>query len=226
MRRGPGWVRTSAVPRPESPASGFAMQLTVSFDHRSPKRFVVTLATATSFMSLASSRARSVSLPSSSPILNPIAPVAGRVHPGADRDDAPERPLASGDRRHALVVDPVLEVDHHAVRLLEVLDAQRRRPLRVVGLDADEDRVEGLGDRLGLVDVERLDADRVVAAGPAEAEAAFPHGLHVLGPLIDERHVVPGLGEHPPDDAPDSSGPDDSDSHWHGSPPFRPSMIT
>ena len=79
MSRGSGRVRTSAVPRPESPAIGFAMQFTVSFDHRSPKRFVVTFVTATSLMILASSRARSVSLPSSSPILNPIAPVSVRI---------------------------------------------------------------------------------------------------------------------------------------------------
>ncbi len=55
------------------------MQFTVSFDHRSPKRFVVTFVTATSLMILASSRARSVSLPSSSPILNPIEPVSVRI---------------------------------------------------------------------------------------------------------------------------------------------------
>ena len=79
MRRGPAWVRTSAVPRPESPASGFAMQFTLSLDQRSPKRLVVTFATATSFMILAIARARSVSLPSSSPILNPIAPVSVRI---------------------------------------------------------------------------------------------------------------------------------------------------
>src|SRR5207245_7013686 len=82
------------------------------------------------------------------------------------------------------------------------------------------DRVEGVADGLGLVDVERLDRDRVIATGPAEAQAVLPHRLDVLGPLIDERHVVPGLGQHAADDASDRSGPDDADSHSHGSPPY------
>ncbi len=55
------------------------MQFTVSFDQRSPKRLVVTLAPATSFITLASARARSVSLPSSSPILKPTVCVSVRM---------------------------------------------------------------------------------------------------------------------------------------------------
>ena len=79
MREGSGSLRISAEPRPLSPASGLAMQLTVSFDHRSPKRLVVTLAPATSFMTSASRRARSVSRPSSSPILKPTAWLSVRI---------------------------------------------------------------------------------------------------------------------------------------------------
>ena len=44
IRRVSGSVRTSAVPRPLSPARGFSMQLSASFDQRSPHRFVVTTA--------------------------------------------------------------------------------------------------------------------------------------------------------------------------------------
>ena len=46
--------------------------------------------------------------------------VAGLVHAGADGDDAAERALAAGQRRHALVVDPVLEVHDDAVGLLQI----------------------------------------------------------------------------------------------------------
>src|SRR5438876_333485 len=79
MRRGSGSLLTSADPSPLSPASGFAMQFTASFDQRSPQRFVVTCAGATSLRMRASSRARGVSWPSSSPILKPIFPVSVRV---------------------------------------------------------------------------------------------------------------------------------------------------
>ena len=56
------------------------MQLMASFDQRSPQRSVVTLASATALMSVASSRApRVCSAPSCSPILNPIAAVSVRI---------------------------------------------------------------------------------------------------------------------------------------------------
>ena len=50
MRHGIGSLLTSAEPNPLNPARGFAMQLTASLDQRSPKRFVVTFAPATSLM--------------------------------------------------------------------------------------------------------------------------------------------------------------------------------
>ncbi len=79
MRRGTGAVRTSAEPRPLRPASGLAMQLIASFDHRSPHRLVVTLVPATSFITFASAWARGVSRPSCSPILKPTAPESVRI---------------------------------------------------------------------------------------------------------------------------------------------------
>src|SRR5438874_4570655 len=106
MRAGPGTLRTSAEPRPLRPAIGFAMQFTVSFDQRSPKRLVVTLAPATSFITPASRWARSLSLPSSSPILKPMGclsvGVTGLVETCTDRDHTTERPPATGHRRYPL----------------------------------------------------------------------------------------------------------------------------
>ena len=165
-RRTPSFVRTSAEPRPERPARPFAMQFTESFDHRSPQRFVVTFVGATSHMIFARRSARSVTLPSCSPILKPIVPVVGAdgvarlVHAGADGDDGSEAPLASGHRGHALVVDAVLEIDDDAVGLLQVLEPEGDRPLRVVRLHGDEDGVERLRHRLQLVDPERAHGDR------------------------------------------------------------------
>ena len=37
------------------------------------------------------------------------------------------------------------------------------------------------------------------------------HRLHVLRPLVDERDVVPGLGQEPADDAADGARADDAD---------------
>jgi hypothetical protein len=79
MRLGTGSLRTSAEPQPERPASGLAMQFTVSLDQRSPKRFVVTLVGATAFMISASLRARGESAPFSSPILKPMLPWSVRM---------------------------------------------------------------------------------------------------------------------------------------------------
>jgi hypothetical protein len=87
------------------------------------------------------------------------------------------------------------------------------RPLGVVGLHRDEDRLERRGDALQLVDVQRPDRDRVLAAGTGELEAAPLHGLDVLGPLIHERDVVPRLGEQPADHAADGARAEDPDPH-------------
>jgi hypothetical protein len=88
-----------------------------------------------------------------------------------------------------------------------------RGPLRVVGLYRDEDHVERLGQALRLVEVERLHRDQVLAARAAEPQADLGHGLDVIGPLVDERHVVARPGEHAPDHAPDGARADDPDPH-------------
>ena len=58
---------------------GLTMQLTASFDQRSPHRLVMTFVGATSFMMRAISRARGVSVASCSPILKPTEPVSVRM---------------------------------------------------------------------------------------------------------------------------------------------------
>ena len=61
MRAGPGHAADLCRAEATSPAIGFAMQFTVSFERRSPQRLVVTLASATSFITPANRWARSLS---------------------------------------------------------------------------------------------------------------------------------------------------------------------
>ena len=139
--------------------------------------------------------------------------VPGLVHPGADGDDAAERALLARYRGHAVVVDAVLEVHHHAVGLAEVLDGERGGPLGVVGLHRHEGGLEGLGDLLQLVDVDGVDGDQVLAAGAGQAQAVLPHVLHVLRPLVGQGHVVARFGEEPAHHAADGARADDADPH-------------
>src|SRR5262245_102567 len=63
-----------------------------------------------------------------------------------------------------------------------------------------------------------LDRNDVLAAGAAEAQAVALHGLHVFGPLVDERDVAPRPGQQPAHHAADRPRPDDADP-LHGTPP-------
>src|SRR5206468_428895 len=137
------------------------------------------------------------------------------VHAGADGDHAAERAVGAGDRRHPVVVDPVLKIDHEAV-VFQILHAEPRGPLRVVRLHGDEEEVERLRDRLRLVQMERLHGDGVVATGAGQPEPAAAHRLHVLGPLVDEGDVVPRLRQQPAHHAADRARPDDPESRFHG----------
>src|SRR5262249_50345448 len=197
MRRTPGSVRHSAVPRPLRPASGFSMQLTASLDQRSPHRFVVTFAPATAVSRSATRRALGIATVVLADLEADMAGVrahgdAGLVHAGANRDHATQRAMNAGHGSHSVVVDAVLEVDNEPV-VLEVLHAEPRRPLGVVRLHRDEEQVERLRDRLRLVHVQRLHGDRVITARAGEPQAASAHRLDVLGPLIDQRDVVARL---------------------------------
>jgi hypothetical protein len=141
--------------------------------------------------------------------------VAGLVHAGGDEDHAAQRALAAGHRRHALVVDPVLEVDDNAVRPHQVGRAQRGRPLGVVRLHRDEHGVERPYDALHLVQVQRRHGNDVVAAGARQAQAPALERLDVLRPLVDQDQVVAGPREQPPDDTSDRPRADDADPHAH-----------
>src|SRR5262245_25588621 len=95
----------------------------------------------------------------------------GLVHPGADGDDTAERPMAPGERRHALVVDAVLEVDDHTGVWGKKSNAEERGPIGVIALDGQEHGIERLLDALRFVQLQRFRVDQVVAAGAAQAES-------------------------------------------------------
>ena len=140
--------------------------------------------------------------------------VARLVHAGADRDDAAERALLARDGRHALVVDAVLEIDHHAVGL-QIGQGHRGRPLGVIRLHRDEDGVERLAYRLELVDVERLHGHHEITDGAGAPEALRFHGLDVLWPLVDERDLASCLGETAADHRSDRARAQDADALDH-----------
>ena len=142
--------------------------------------------------------------------------VAGLVHAGRDEDHAAQRALAAGHGGDALVVDAVLEIHDDAVGAREVGEAERGGPLGVVGFHGHEDGVERLREALHLVQVERLHRDHVIAAGAGQAQALALEPLHVLGPLVHQRHVVAALREQPAHDAADRAGAQDPDAHRHG----------
>ena len=95
--------------------------------------------------------------------------------------------------RDALLVDAVLERDDEAVRRKIGLD-QVGRPLGVVGLHANERDVDRLflHQALDVAHVERFDAYRV-AFGPGESrelKSVIAHVVDMLGPCVDQRHVM------------------------------------
>src|SRR2546425_11769530 len=76
---------------------------------------------------------------------------------------------------------------------------------------------------LRFVEVARRHLDDVLAARPREPEPVPPHGLDVLRPLADQRHVVPRLRQEPTHHAVDRAPADGSDSHLRT--PYRPRTI-
>src|SRR5207249_9588992 len=59
-----------------------------------------------------------------------------------------------------------------------------------------------------------------LAARTGETAPDLAHGFYVIGPLVDQGDVMPGLGQHPPHDAADRSHSDDADACAHEDCPF------
>ena len=146
------------------------------------------------------------------------------VHAGADEDDAAEGALAPRHRGHAMIVDAVLEIHHHAVGNPQVIHRHLGGPLRVVGLHGDEHRLERLAHLAPLAQAQGPHRHHVLAAAPGESQAAALDLLDVLGPGIGQGHVVAGFRQQATNHAADGSGSDDADPRLlnaHGFPPAR-----
>ena len=116
-----------------------------------------------------------------------------------DRDaarNAPERLAPADDAGDRLFIHAVLQRHDVAVRR-QILPDQRGGPGRVVGLHAHEGDVDRrlLGEPLRVRDVQRAHGNREFCdvPGVGDAQAVLPHVLDMLGPWIDERHVLARL---------------------------------
>ena len=115
------------------------MQLTASFDQRSPNRLVVRLGLGDVVHDLdqlvGAGRVRAVKLAdleADLAVRSVRMAWPGSYMPAPIVMTQPRVRCATGHRRHALVVDAVLEVDDHAVRLLQEPHDERGGPLGVV----------------------------------------------------------------------------------------------
>src|SRR5439155_7597673 len=226
MRRGTGSLLTSAAPSPLRPASGFAMQFTASFDQRSPQRFVVTCAGATSLRIRASARARGVSRPSSSPSLKPIVPVSVRIAWPGSYMPAPIVITQPSVRSRPAIAATRSSLSPFWKSTTTPSGRARCRTASAVAHSVSYDliatKTASNGSSIACASW-RWNAflDGVLAAGPAQAESVLAHRLDVLRPLVYERHVVPRLRQEPAHHAADRPRADDPDSHVRRSPSPR-----
>src|SRR5262245_40995408 len=107
------------------------------------------------------------------------------------RHDQAERARGTGDRGHDRIGPAVLGRDDVALGL-DVPKRQLRGPRRVVDLHGDECQVEVARHTLRLIEMKRfgMRLERVVRA--RHRDALLANRLDLLGPGIDEGHVVAG----------------------------------
>ncbi len=145
---------------------------------------------------------------------------------GDGAGDAAERLAPADDAGNGLLVHAVLQRDDVAVGR-QVLADQHGGPGRVVGLHADEGDVDRflLGELLGVGDVERAHGHGKFRhiAGVRDAQPVLAHRLHVLGPRVDEGHVLAGLHHVRAGISPDRARPDDRNLPAHA---FLPACLT
>ena len=141
-----------------------------------------------------------------------------------DRDaagNAAQRLAPADDAGDRLLVHAVLQRHDIAVRR-QILPDQHGGPGRVVGLHADEGDVDRLllGELLRVRDVQRAHGHREFrdVHGVGDAQPVLPHVLDMLGPGIDERHVLARLHHMSTGIAADGASSDDRDLPAHGSP--------
>ncbi len=119
-------------------------------------------------------------------------------HVRGDLDDGADRALGAEHIGDVAMRHAVLQTDDEGVGG-EVGADQLTRPAGVVGLDDDEDEIEGLPQGRDLAEVDRPNRSDLGGTRHPHLDAAFAHRLHVGRPLLDERDVVSGTDEVGPD---------------------------
>ena len=152
--------------------------------------------------------------------------VAGRGQVDDDgAGDAAQRLAPADDAGNGLLVHAVLQRHDEAVGR-QVLPDQHRRPGRVVGLHAHEGDVDRLllGELLHLGQVQRAHRHGELGdvLGVRDAQPVRLHVVDVLGPGIDERHVLARLRHVRARIPADRSRPDDGNLAAHALLPACP----
>ena len=207
------------------------MTLATSFDQRSPHRLGVTMALSAVPTSrhdlLGAAGDAAVHLAGAEHGVR-LAALAGAAMDVARRrqvdedgaGDAAERLAPADHAGDRLLVHAVLQRHDEAVGR-QVLPDQHGRPGRVVGLHAHEGDVDRLllGKLLHLGEVERAHRHGELGdlLGVRDAQPVLLHVVDVLGPGIDERHVLARLRHVRARISADRTRPDDGNLAAHGS---------
>src|SRR3989442_887811 len=129
--------------------------------------------------------------------------------------DQPHGTRGAGHGRHHRVGPAVLRRDDVAIGG-QVPECQLSRPRRVVHLHGDECDLVIARQAGRLVEVDGGGARFEGLVRPGHRQAALSDGLDLLGPGIDERHVVSGARQEGPEVASDGPGADEEKSLTHG----------
>ena len=141
-----------------------------------------------------------------------------------DRDaagDAAERLAPANDAGNGLLIHAVLQRHDIAVRR-QILPDQHGGPGGIVGFHTDEGDIDRRlpGQLLRVGDVQRAhgNGEFRYIHGVGDAQAVFAHMLDMLGPWIDEGHVLARLHHMGAGISPDGTGSDDRDFLAHAFP--------
>ena len=202
--------------------TGLPMALEQSFDQRSPQRLSVAWAPSTTDSISASSFTRAEMRPSCSPARKTSWPEddprsAPRSTSPGFHSATPIFDMTSPTARSApaiaattRIVPAVLRGDDVPPRP-QVAGGERGGPRRVVGLHGDDGDVEVGGQARRLVQVHGLRPRRERVVRPGDGDAARVDRVDLLGPRVDERHVVTGAREERPDVAAHGARPDEQE---------------
>ena len=133
---------------------------------------------------------------------------------GNSRCDTAHRLSPADDRSYAFLIDPVLQGDAKTV-LGQVVFNHVGCPYCVVGFHSDENEIEGsaVSGLLKIRDMDRVDGlgEALGLCDAIQGEAVRPHVFDVFGPCVDQGHVMAFSGQVRANVAAEGPRADDSD---------------